>query len=401
MSAPTWPPLALLIAWRYLRSRRSSGFVSLIAFASVAGLTIGVAALLVVTSVMNGFDAELKRRILGLVPHVLVLQRELEADTLTIPGLVGVAPFAEAAGMLANGARTQSVQVFGIDPLREPNVSIVAGHMVDGQLEALAGDGIVLGAPLASLLGVRGGDALTLVLPVRSAAGRVTPRFVERHVTGLFEVDAEVDYGVVFMPVDVLRAMDPGLRWGTRLALADPLQAPQVAAMLAGQLNDAVVEDWSRRFGELFSAVAMERTLMFLLLSVIIAIAAFNIVSNTVMVIDEKRGEIAMLRTMGLTAERVRAVFLLQGLMIGLIGVAAGAGLGLALALHIDAVMLAVETVIGGRLLAGTYFSELPVLIRSGDVIAIVCLALLLAVTAAWYAARRAESLDLVEALHG
>ncbi len=389
-------PLSTRLAWRYLWSGRGDRFVSLVSIASIGGLAVGVAALIVVTSVMNGFRAELERRILGMVPHIVVYG---SAAVPGIPGVLATAPFAEARGLLVYAGRSQSVQIFGIAPAREAEMSILPRHMVRGRLAELRGDGLLMGAPLAASLGVGIGEGVTLVLPGR-AGGRFEPRFLTRTLVGLFEVDAEVDYQLVVVDSAGLAGAGPAVRSGIRLTLNDPLRAEQVRAALQRALPDATVETWSGHYGELFDAVAMERTLMFLLLAVIVAVAAFNIVTNTVMVIDEKRREIAILRTMGLAAGRVRALFLQQGLMIAGFGIALGLVAGLVLARHIDAVMGVLEMLIGDRLLAGTYFVNVPVLIRPGDVAGIVLFALLASTAAGWYAARRTRRLSVVEALH-
>jgi len=398
----------LLIALRYLGAVRRSRSVSLISMISIAGLVLGVAALVTVLSVMNGFDRELRVRILGIVPHVTVsaagdeLARVIDAAAV-LPGVQGAARFVETGGMLTTGSRVLPVGVFGIEPEREAELSILPEHMVIGRLEDLRPDsGIVMGAPLASRLGVFPGDRVTLMLP-RSVDGSVRPLLMSSELVGLFRLGADPDHGVVFMHADRI-AGTPGLAPPVvRIALENVFDAPATGRRITAalDLDPEAVLDWTARHGELFEAVGMEKTMMGLLLGLIVAIAVFNIIASLAMLVDEKRSAIAILRTLGETRAGVIRIFVIQGALIGTVGVAVGLLLGVVLAEHIGAIMAVLENTFDFRLLAGTYFDELPSELRTADLLWIGGGALLVAVGGAVYPARRAGAIAPARALHG
>lgn len=404
------------VGLRWLGAVRRTRGVSFISVVSVLGLMLGVAALVTVLSVMNGFDRELRTRILGIVPHVLVrpdndaaaaqasgaLRARLEAQA----GVRAVLRHAEVRGMITTGQRVLPIAIAGIEPLREAPFSPLAAAMVSGSIERIAADesaghGVLLGAPLAARLGLFPGDKVTFLLP-RAAGDSVRPQLLTAEIRGLFRLGAEPDHALAFMDVDAL-LRGPGLADAElRLVLDDLFRAPGVTAELAPMLaGQAEVSDWTLRYGELFDAVGMEKTMMGLLLGLIVAIAVFNIVASLAMVVDEKRGAIAILRTLGASRGQIVRIFVLQGAVVGVAGIGVGLLLGVALALNISDLMLAAEEAFGFRLLAGTYFDRLPSVLLASDLLWIGVLALLLALGGALYPALRAGRVDPAPALHG
>lgn len=398
---------SLLIALRYLGAVRRSQTVSLISTISIAGLVLGVAALVTVLSVMNGFDRELRARILGIVPHVTIsVPRASLDDSVAVverqPGVQGAARFLESGGMLTTGSRVLPVAVFGIEPERERRLSMLSEHMVFGELEDLtAAAGLVMGSPLAARLGLFPGDRVTLMLP-RAVDGSVRPLLVTAELAGLFRLGADPDHGVVFMHVDRLADIAGLAPTEVRVAVHNIYQAPAIGRQLTStlELDPDAVRDWTSRYGELFEAVGMEKTMMGLLLGLIVAVAVFNIVASLAMLVDEKRSAVAILRTLGVTRGGVVRIFVIQGVLIGGVGVAAGLLLGVLLAMHIGAIMIVIEDWFAFRLLAGTYFDELPSELRFSDLLWIGAGALLVAIGGALYPARRAGAIDPARSLH-
>lgn len=403
-----WP--VWWIAVRYLGAVRRTRGISFISVISVLGLMLGVAALVTVLSVMNGFDRELRSRILGVIPHVLVTPVPptraaavaLRDELADLPGVRGAVLHAEVRGMITTGQRVMPVAVVGIEPAREAALSPLADAMVMGSLTDLdAHDGVLLGAPLAARLGLFPGDRVTFLLP-RASGDSVRPQLVSAEIRGLFRLGAEPDHGLVFMDVDALTRHPDVADVQVRLVLDDLMRAPAVSAALRERLGDrAEVRDWTDRYGELFAAVGMEKSMMGLLLGLIVAIAVFNIVASLAMVVDEKRGAIAILRTLGASRTQIVRIFVLQGALVGLAGVAIGLLSGVLLALNIGDLMHQAERLLGFRLLAGTYFDRLPSELLGSDLLWIGSLALLLALGGALYPALRAGRVDPAPALHG
>ncbi len=405
-----WP--WLMIALRYLGAVRQTRGVSVISTISVFGLVLGVAALITVLSVMNGFDAELRGRILGIVPHLLLeapddaSEESLEVARRAItamPGVRGVARYAEVRGMVTTGTRVVPLGLVGLEPGREDGLSPLSGAMVLGALDTLEVEGgVVIGVPLAARLGLYPGDTLSFILP-RATGDTVAPLLFAAEVRGLFRLGAEPDHLVAFTHVDELTQRVGSTPIALRVALEDVFTAPSVAAALREDPRFASwrVRDWTDRYGALFAAVGMEKTMMGLLLGLIVAIAVFNIVASLAMVVDEKRGAIAVLRTLGASRGDVVRVFVLQGALVGVAGALLGAALGAALALHVGELMYQLEQLFGFRLLAGTYFDRLPSVLLASDMILITGAALLMAIAGACYPALRAGRVDPAPALHG
>ncbi len=410
-------PYELAVGLRYTRARRGSGrntFISFISLTSMAGIALGVAALIVVLSVMNGFQEELRNRILAVASHIEVRGMPVLADAAAVakaalanPRVKAAAPYVLGQAMLSAGAVNRGVLLRGIDPAREGGVADIGQHMRAGSLAALLPDdfGIVLGADLARALGVRVGDPVVAITPqgTLTAAGTL-PRLKSFKVAGVFEVGMyEFDSGLALINLDDAKKLYrlDGVS-GVRLKLDDLYAAPAVARELAGRLNvDAEVRDWTMSHANFFRAVQIEKRVMFIILTLIIAVAAFNIVSAQVMTVTDKQADIAILRTLGAAPSSIMAIFMIQGALIGMIGTLIGVGGGVLLALNVGTVLPAIERMIGVQFLDKTvyYISELPSDLQRGDVVTIAAIALALALLATIYPAWRAAKVNPAEAL--
>ncbi len=408
-------PVPLFIGLRYTRARRRNHFVSFISLSSMLGLMLGVAVLIIVLSVMNGFDRELRTRILGMVPHATISAygdsvKDWEALTTTIarnPEIAGVAPFVFLQGMMTRSGSVHGALVYGIDPALEPRVSIVQNHMAQGALSDLqpGGYGVILGKSLARRLGVGMEDRVTLVLPEASVSpAGVFPRLRRLTVVGIFEVGAELDSNHAYLHYqDAARmaGLGQGVH-GLRLKLHDLFQAPRVATRIAASLpGDYGASDWTRNHGNLFQAIRMEKTMIALLLLLIVAVAAFNIVSALVMVVNDKKADIAILRAMGAGPGQIMAIFMVQGSLIGVVGTLAGMGLGVAGALSVSELVAWVETALGFQFLnSDVYFiSYLPSELRWSDVGIVTSVAFSMSFLATLYPAWRAARTQPAESL--
>ncbi|WP_066014612.1 lipoprotein-releasing ABC transporter permease subunit [Endozoicomonas atrinae] len=408
-------PLPFFIGLRYTRAKRRNHFISFISGTSMVGLTLGVSVLIIVLSVMNGFDRELKQRVLGMVPHATITAAGGGIDDWkelvnTIPekeGIDAAAPFVDAQGMLTNGDQVRGTLVYGIDPEYERKVSIIADHMKQGALEDLqTGEfGILLGEILANYLGVSVGDKVTMVLPEASVnlAG-VLPRLKRFTVVGTFSVGADVDGNLAYAHrEDLARFLRvPEGVTGIRLKMDDLFAAPKLAWDVAVTLPGRYyVQDWTRTHGRLFQAIQMEKTMVGLLLTLIVAVAAFNIVSTLVMVVTDKQGDIAILRTFGATPKMIMGIFMVQGSLIGVIGTLLGVALGIAGALNVSEIVGALEKLLGIHFLSpDVYFiSYLPSELMWQDVAVISVSGLLMSFLATLYPAWRASRTQPAEAL--
>lgn len=405
-----------LVGTRYLRSGHRRGFLSFITAISVLGLALGVAVLLVVMSVMNGFESELRGRILTVTSHATLMGLEdslpdwqrarTQADAM--PGVAGTAPYVEKRAMMAAGSRLAGSQLRGIDPQQEQAIVGIGGTLVAGSLAELQPGSwrIVLGEALADELQVKPGDSIIVIAP----EGTVTPtglvptrrRFT---VSGVFRSGMyEYDRGLALMNIrDAARLYRMGEEvTGIRLALNDPLQAPALVRQLALDLGGGYyVSDWTRVHPNFFRSIQMTKSMLFVILSMIVAIAAFNIVATLVMVVKEKSTDIAILRTLGAAPRNVQIVFLVQGALIGLAGVAGGIALGALLSVNLENLVHGLEKVTGMKFLdASVYFmSDLPAQVQLADVGKISAVALLLCMLATTYPAWRASRLAPAEAL--
>lgn len=371
--------------------------MSFMTWVSLLGLSLGVIALIVVVSVMNGFDSELKRRILGVVPHVLVQGVNIEELQQT-PGVEAVARFASLSGLLVKGSDSQLVQLHGIEPDREAEMSILPEHMVYGAISSLKDGGIVLGQPLAYRLGLRPGDGVTILLPVLSEQQTVRTHVLNVNLIGTFELNSELDYGLGLLDLETLSPALSTRDLGYRLRLDDIFKAPATSEHFAA-MPGVVVSDWSAQYGDFFRTVKMEKVMMFLLLTVIVGIAGFSIVSSLSMLVKEKQFDIAVLRTCGLSSRGITMIFIIQGGVVGLLGVLLGVTLGLPLAHHITVVVSLLESLFGGRILAGTYFDSIPSDVRYLDVLIIVLVSLVISLVATIYPAIKAAGVRPAEVL--
>ena len=410
----------LLIGLRYTRAQPREGaanrFISFIALISMLGLALGVAALIVVLSVMNGFQKELRERILGVVSHVQISSESGElADWSRVvqgaarhPRVKAAAPYVQAQGMLSFDGQVRGVMVRGILPEAEDKVADFARHMKAGKLEQLVpGEfGMVLGAELARALRVRIGDKVTLLAPqglVTPAA--ILPRVKQFSVVGVFEAGMfEFDSGLALIAMgdaQKLYRMDERVS-GVRIKVDDLFAAPQIGRELLRHLDiDARVSDWTKSHANFFRAVEIEKRMMFLILLLIVAVAAFNIVSTLVMAVTDKRADIAILRTLGASPRSIMGIFIVQGTLIGAVGLAAGVGGGIALALNIDIVVPALERLLGVQFLAKDvyYISDLPSDLHWSDVGTISVVSFILTLLATLYPSWRASRTQPAEAL--
>jgi len=412
-------PYELILGWRYTRAGRATrrnGFISFISGVSMLGIALGVAALIIVLSVMNGFQKEVRDRMLGVVSHIEIFApqgaalpdvvrtlREIRANT----AVVGAAPFIATQALLARGEDMKGTVVRGIDPALEPGVTDLAGELKNNALAKLVpGEfGVVLGGELARALGVRYGDKVTLVAP----SGQVTPagvvpRLKQMTVVGTFDSGHfEYDSALVLMHLEdagrIFRLEGPT---GVRVKLRDLHQARDVAAQMAGTLTgDLVIRDWTRQNRTWFAAVQLEKRMMFIILTLIVAVAAFNLVSTLVMTVTDKRADIAILRTLGASPQSIMGIFVVQGAMVGVIGTFAGLALGLGVAFNIDVLVPALEKLLSANFLPKDIYliSRMPSDPQRADILPIAVISLVLAFLATLYPSWRASQVNPAEAL--
>jgi lipoprotein-releasing system permease protein len=412
-------PYELALGWRYTRAGRATrrnGFISFISGVSMLGIALGVAALIIVLSVMNGFQKEVRDRMLGVVSHIEIygpggavlpdLARTM-AEARRNPQVIGVAPFVAAQALLARGEDMRGTIVRGIDPAHESEVTDIGASMRNSSLDKLVAGkfGIVLGAELARNLGVREGDPVTLIAP----SGQVTPagvvpRLKQMTVVGTFDSGHyEYDNGLVLMHIDdaqrIFRLEGPT---GIRLKLKDLHQAPEVAAELGKTLTGSfLIKDWTRQNRTWFAAVQVEKRMMFIILTLIVAVAAFNLVSTLVMTVTDKRADIAILRTLGASPGSIMGVFVVQGAMVGMIGTLAGLLLGLGVAFNIDVIVPALEHAFHASFLPRDIYliSRMPSEPQQSDIVPIALISLALSFAATLYPSWRASRVNPAEAL--
>jgi len=410
-------PFERLVAFRYLRARRSEGFISVIAGFSLAGIALGVATLIIVMSVMNGFREELLNRILGVNGHLTVLHvagaisdyDQLARRALQVQGVRSAVPIVDGQ-VMATGGRSGASSGALVRGLRLSDLKtrpLIAGKIVAGSLDALEGDdAVVIGARLAGKLGVGVGDRVTLISPKGNVTAFGTvPRLRAYKIVATFEVGMfEYDSTFVFMPLDAAQRyfnLD-GVATGIEIMVDQADRAPALARALALTLGrDFQVYDWQRANASFFNAIKVERNVMFLILTLIIMVAAFNIISGLIMLVKDKGRDIAILRTMGATRGMILRIFLLSGASLGIMGTVAGVILGVAFADNIETMRQWLQSLTGTDLFAAEiyFLSQLPSRLYAEDVIAVVGMALALAFLATIYPAWRAARLDPVEAL--
>jgi lipoprotein-releasing system permease protein len=411
-------PFEWLVGLRYTRAgRRSSrnSFISFISLISMAGIALGVAALIVVLSVMNGFQKEVRDRMLSVLPHIEVLDTsgalsDWQATALEVEknkAVLGSAPYVDAQAMIINDGVMRGVILRGILPEQEPKVSVVASKVKAGKLTDLReGEfNIILGIELARAMHVSIGDKVTLAAPESqlTPAGMV-PRLKGFTVVAVFEAGHyEFDSGMAFIHIaDAQKFFRQPAPSGLRLRIQDMLKAPQVAYELRNSLSqNLVTRDWSQQNANYFAAVKTEKTMMFIILTLIIAVAAFNLVSTLVMTVTEKQADIAILRTLGASPWSIMKIFMIQGALVGLLGTALGVGFGILVALNIDVIVPFIERILGIQFLAKEVYviSSLPSDLHWADVWTIGCVAIVLAFFATIYPSWRAARVKPAEAL--
>lgn len=407
--------LSLFIGLRYSFSRQDNRFIGVVSMVSLLGMALGVASLITVLAVMNGFAGELRDRILSLVPHLQVQSAQgslqdwpvMAERLLANDEVIGVAPYIESKALLTSQSTVRGSLLTAIDPLAESTVSQLGEHMRSGDFESLSSTpyGLVIGSLQARALGVGLGDIVELTVPRLTLTPLGSfPRRKRFTVVGIFEIGAQLDGSQAYISIasgQKLLGLGDAVQ-GVRVALAQLFDAPAMAARIREELGDEVqVSDWSQSQGSLFSAISMEKKMMTILLLSVIAVAAFNIISTLTMAVTEKRGDIAVLRTMGARAGTVMAIFMAQGLLLASIGIASGALIGVALALNISEVTLFIEQLSGVKLFnPNVYFiSDLPSRLLWGDVAVVTGLALLLSLCATLFPAWRATRIEPAEVL--
>ncbi len=412
-------PYELEVGLRYTRAGRSSsrnGFISFISGVSMLGIALGVAALIIVLSVMNGFQKEVRDRMLSVVSHIEVFApggaalpdvAKTLAEVKQNAEVVGAAPFIAAQALIARGEDMKGVMVRGIDPALESQVTDLAIALKDTAFKQLkSGEfGVVLGAELARSLGVKEGDKVTLIAP----SGQVTPagvvpRLKQLTVVGVFDSGHfEYDSALAMLHMDdaakIFRLEGPT---GIRLKIKDLHEARAVGQMLAGSLSgDLLIRDWTRQNRTWFAAVQLEKRMMFIILTLIVAVAAFNLVSTLVMTVQDKRADIAILRTLGASPKSIMGIFVVQGAMVGVIGTFAGLALGLLVAFNIDVIVPFIESVLRTSFLPRDIYliSRMPSEPQYADIMPIAVIALVLAFAATLYPSWRASRVNPAEAL--
>ena len=431
-------PFELFVGLRYTRAKRKNHFISFISLTSMVGIALGVAALIVVLSVMNGFQAELRNRILGVASHIEVTgpNNKLASWQTLIPRIKQnpqvreAAPYITAQGMLSFGEGVQGAIVRGIMPLAEDKVADLGSHMKAGRLTDLkAGEfGIILGSDLAFNLGATLGDKVVVMSPQgQFTPTGVVPRIKQFKVVGLFQIGMyEYDAGLALIHMDdaaKLYRMD-GAVSGVRLKIDDIDDAPKVSGALSQSLSSTLlsnqskdlatddtinntfgtqyfVTDWTQQHANFFKAVQMEKRVMFIILALIVAVAAFNIVSTLVMAVTDKRADIAIMRTFGASPRSIMGIFMVQGALIGVIGTIAGAVVGVIIALNIDTIVPFIEGLFHVQFLAKDvyYISDLPSKLEWNDVITIVLMSFGLSLIATLYPSYKASQINPAEAL--
>ncbi len=409
-------PYEYFVGLRYTRAKRRNHFISFISMTSMAGIALGVAALIVVLSVMNGFQRELRARILGVASHVQITSfegglsgwQQVAQDAKRHPEVVAAAPYVMAQALLSFDNTVQGAIIRGVSPELENTVADFGRSMKQGRLDALTpgGFGIVLGSELARNLGVRMGEKVTVIAPQgQVTAAGVLPRLKQFRVVGIFEVGMyEYDSGLALIDLadaQKLYRLDDRVS-GVRLKLKDLFSAPAVTRDLAMTLrSDVYVTDWTRSHANFFRAVQIEKRVMFIILTLIVAVAAFNIVSTLVMAVTDKQADIAILRTLGASPGSIMKIFIVQGALIGVIGTLIGVAFGVVLALNVDVVVPFIERNFGIQFLAKDiyYISDLPSELVWSDVLVIAGVSFGLSLLATLYPSYRASRINPAAAL--
>ncbi len=406
--------LERLIAFRYLRARKAEGFVSVIAAFSFLGIMLGVATLIIVMSVMNGFRAELITRMLGLNGHLNVVAREaplfdymdITARVKSVPGVKTVAPMIEGQALMTTNGTATGVMVRGFTPEDFAQKPIIKSSITDGRMDDFFGARVAIGTKMAERLGLRVGDNITLLSPKgRAGPFGTIPRMQAFQIALIFDVGMyEFNNGFIFMPLEAAQKFFelPGAANSIEVMVDHPeALAPIKSGIDAVLNNEAEVYDWQDTNQTFLGALKVERNVMFIILTLIIVVAAFNIISSMIMLVKDKTRDIAILRTMGATRATIHKIFLLTGASVGFAGTFIGATLGIIFALNIERIRQVLQSMTGTNLFSDEiyFLSQLPSRVEIDDVVTVIAMALIVSLLATLYPARRAARLDPVEAI--
>ncbi len=411
-----YKPLALFIGLRYTRSKKKNHFVSFISLSSMIGIGLGVMVLITVLSVMNGFDQEIHRRFFGMAPEITITGfdeqlsdwQSLAKKIRTLPGVKAIAPYVGGQGLLTHDGQVLPIVLTGVDPAIEESVTHLNKKLLAGSMQDLQHFGIILGKGLADNLGVMIGDKITIMIPQATVtpAGMI-PRFKRFTVVGVFSAGSgfNFDTKLTFTNIqDAQKLMQMGANIsGIKIKINNVYQAPELTAQISKFIGEEYqVSNWTQQFGAFFQAVKLEKTMMFMILLLIIAVAAFNLVSSLVMVVNDKQAEIAILRTIGATPATILRVFIVQGMMVGIVGTIFGLIGGLILAENATAIVNWLQSIFHIKVLSSSiYFVDyLPSKILWSDLWQICAMALLMSFLATIYPAWRASKTVIAEALH-
>lgn len=416
-------PLSVFLGWRYVRSRHGNGFSAFISASSTIGIALGVTVLIVVLSAMNGFERELSQKLLSIVPHVELISvnepikdwrqsiKKVEAE----PDVVGAAPVIKMTGMLQQGLNLKAVEIRGIDAQLEMQVSsiddyIIAGKWQDLMSQKLGQNTIVIGNGVAKKLAVKLGDKIQLLLPPPQKTNDVKQIFSapitrQVEVVGIFKFGGTIDETLAYIPLSLasdVMGYKANETQSIRLKVTDVFSAAKIARQVAYNFDHYVyINNWTRTQGHLFNDIQLVRMVMFIVLVLVIAVASFNIVSTLIMAVNEKQGDIAILKTMGASSTTIMLAFIAQGLVNGVVGSLLGAMCGVYLALNLTSIISAIEQLMGVTFLSGdVYFIDyLPSVLHASDVYATVITALIMSLLATLYPAWRATKIESAKVL--
>ncbi|MCW2474272.1 MULTISPECIES: lipoprotein-releasing ABC transporter permease subunit LolE [unclassified Symbiopectobacterium] len=413
----SFPPLSLLIGLRFSRGRRRGGMVSLISVISTIGIALGVAVLIVGLSAMNGFERELKNRILAVVPHgemepvnpPFTGWQGMLPNIEQVPGIVAAAPYVHFTGLLESGARLRAIQMKGVDPQQEQRLStlptFVAGN---AWANFKAGEQqVILGKGVAQALEVKTGDWVTVMIPNSDPQMKLLqPKRIRLHVSGILQLSGQLDHSLALIPLaDAQQYLDMGDDVSGIAIKVDDVFAASKLVRDAGKVTDTYIfiHDWIGTYGYMYRDIQMIRTIMYLAMVLVIGVACFNIVSTLVMAVKDKSSDIAVLRTLGASDRLIRAIFIWYGLLAGLLGCVIGAVIGVVATLQLSAIIRGIESLTGHHFLSGDiYFIDfLPSELHMTDVVLVLLTAVALSLLASWYPARRASRIEPARVLSG
>lgn len=410
-------PLALFIGLRYTRAKKRNYFVSFISLSSMLGIGLGVMVLITVLSVMNGFDLEIHKRFFGMVPEVTISGMQgkmsnwstLQQELRNFSEVTAIAPFVAGQGLLTHEGQVIPVILTGIDPIEEQSVINLKEKLLAGDIADLKNFGIMLGRTIADTLGVLIGDKVTIMIPqATSTPAGIIPRFKRFTVIGVFSAGSGFNFDSKLAFINLTDAQklmqwDSGVITGLKMKLGNIYHAPAISEQLTAKFGkNYAISNWTQEYGAFFKAIKMEKNMMFLILLLIIAVAAFNLIASLVMVVNDKEAEIAILRTIGATPFKILCIFIIQGMMVGLMGVMIGLVGGILLASNATIIVNKLQSFFHTQILASNiYFVDyLPSKILISDIGEICCIALLMSFLATIYPAWRASKITITKALH-